>query len=312
MPGIEHGDGTATATAGPSPERIAHANGIEIAYDTFGDPADPTMLLVMGLGMQLIHWHPELCRLLAGRGFHVVRFDNRDVGHSTKIKDSPPPRAMSAMLGLDGSASYTLEDMAEDTVGLLDEIGVGRAHLVGASLGGMIAQTVAVAHPERVLSLASVMSTTGRRRVAIPRPRAIRALLQPPPSDRAGYIEHLAGVFRVIGSPAYPRDDRELREVVASGYERCFYPPGTARQLAAVSASGDRTRALRRVSAPTVVIHGRDDPLIPVGGGRATAGAIPGAELVEIPGMGHDLPRALWATVIDAIDRNVGRSAAVE
>ena len=309
MSGIWQRTRIAPAPGGPSTERVAHANGIEVAYDTFGDRSDPVMLLVMGLGMQLIHWDPELCRLLAGRGFHVVRFDNRDVGHSTKIESGPPPRPMHAMLGLGGSASYTLEDMAADTAGLLDELGAGAAHVVGASLGGMIAQTLAIARPDRVLSLASVMSTTGRRRVAMPKPRAMRALLAPPPRDRERYTEHFVRVFRAIGSPAFPRDEHQVREVAAAGYERCFYPIGTARQLVAVTASGDRTQALRGVSAPTVVIHGREDPLIPVGAGRATARAAPGAELVEIPGMGHDLPRQVWPTVVDAVVRNARRSS---
>lgn len=297
-------------TTGPSPERIARANGIEIAYDTFGDPSNQPLLLIMGLGMQLIHWDPEMCRLLADRGFHVVRFDNRDVGHSTKTKSGPRPRPVSALLGATGSASYTLSDMAADTAGLLDALGAGPAHLVGASLGGMIAQTLAIEHPDRVLSLTSVMSTTGRRRVAVPKPRAMRTLLHPPPPERERYVDHLVRVFRVIGSPAYPADEARLRELAAAGYDRCFYPAGTARQLVAVSASGDRTRALGEVAAPTLVFHGREDPLIPIGAGRATARAIPGAELVEIPGMGHDLPRGVWPELVDAVERNTGRASA--
>ena len=298
----------APAPGGPSTERLARANGIELAYDTFGDPADPTMLLVMGLGMQLIHWDPDLCRLLAGRGFHVVRFDNRDVGHSTKVEGGPRPRPFHALLGLDGRASYTLEDMADDAAGLLDELGAGAAHVVGASLGGMIAQTLAIAHPDRVLSLGSVMSTTGRGYVAMPKPRALRVLLQRPPRERERYVEHFVRVFRAIGSPGYPTDERRLRQIAAAGYDRCFYPPGTARQLVAVSASGDRTASLRRLLVPTVVVHGRDDPLVPIQAGRMTARAIPGAELVEIPGMGHDLPRQVWPTVVDAVVRNARRS----
>jgi pimeloyl-ACP methyl ester carboxylesterase len=288
-------------------ERIAQVGDLEIAYDTFGDPADPALLLVMGLGMQLIHWEPELCELLAERGFQVIRFDNRDVGHSTKV-EGPVPKAWQALLATGGAASYTLDDMADDAAGVLDAVGAEKAHLAGASLGGMIAQTLAARHPERVLSLASIMSTTGNRWAGMPRLKALGLLMRRPPRERDRYVEYFARTFDVIGSPGFPRDEARIRARAAEAYDRCYYPVGVARQLAAIGASGNRTPALRRLDVPTVVIHGTDDPLIPIRGGRATARAIPGAELVEIPGMGHDLPPGVWPRVVDAIARNAERA----
>jgi pimeloyl-ACP methyl ester carboxylesterase len=289
-------------------EQIAHANGIEIAYDTFGERSDPALLLIMGLGVQMIHWHPDFCGALADRGFHVIRFDNRDIGHSSKIEGGPEPNLMAAMAGDASSASYTLDDMADDAVGLLDRLDVNAAHLVGVSMGGMIAQTVAIRHPARALSLTSIMSTTGARGVGQPRPEALPALITPAPAERGAYIEHVLGIWRVIGSPGFARDESWIREVAGEAYDRSFNPIGTARQLLAVVASGDRTEALGRVRVPTLVIHGRDDPLIEHSGGAATASAVPGAELLEIAGMGHDLPRELWPTIIDAVVANAERA----
>ena len=291
-------------------EGSVRANRIELAYETFGDPADPALVLVMGLGLQLIHWDPEFCRRLAAEGFHVVIFDNRDTGLSSKIEGGPRANLWAGLLGRAGSASYDLQDMAADTAGLLDELEIERAHLAGASLGGMIAQTLAVTHPERVLSLASLMSTTGARRLGFPRLRALAVLLRPPPSDREEYVDFFVRGFRAIGSPAFPTPDAWRRELAGAGFDRCFYPPGTVRQLLAVVASGDRTAALRHLDLPTVVIHGREDPLIRLRAGHATARAIPGAELVEIPGMGHDLPPEVWPRVIGAIVRNTARADA--
>ena len=289
-------------------ERVARVGEVEIAYDTFGDPADPALLLIMGLGMQLIHWDPELCQLLAERGFHVIRFDNRDTGHSTKIEDGPPPSLWAAMLRRKGTASYTLDDMADDAVGVLDAVGADKAHVAGASLGGMIGQTVAARHPDRVLSLASIMSTTGNRWAGMPRLKALGLFMRRPPRDRERYVEYFTRTFDVIGSPGFPRDEARIRELAATAYDRCHYPVGVARQLAAIGASGDRSPALRGLDVPTVVIHGSDDPLIPLRGGRATARAIPNAELIEIPGMGHDLPRQVWPQLVDAIWRNTERA----
>jgi pimeloyl-ACP methyl ester carboxylesterase len=291
-------------------ESMASVNGVEIAYETFGDPADETMLLIMGLGVQMLGWDEELCRMLAGRGYRVVRFDNRDVGHSTKLNGGPPPNVMAAIAGDVSSASYTLEDMADDCAGLLDELGVEAAHLVGASQGGMIAQTVAIRHPERVLSLTSIMSTTGDREVGQPHPEAIPALLTRPPADRAGFMDFVVGAWNVIGSPGFEADEDALRARAGASYDRGIFPDGTGRQLLAIVASGDRTEALRRLDVPTTVVHGTNDVLVDVSGGRATAAAIPGARLELIEGMGHDLPRQLWPRFVDLIVENAERAAA--
>jgi pimeloyl-ACP methyl ester carboxylesterase len=287
-----------TATVGP----------VDIVYETIGDPADPPLLLVMGLGMQLIHWDIELCERLAERGFHVIRFDNRDAGLSTKVR-APVPNVRRLMAGLPVKVPYLLGDMAADAFGLLDHMGIERAHVVGTSMGGMIAQQMAIDAPERVLSLASMMSTTGDRFMGTPKLRVWSVLTRRAPSDRDAYIGYFARVFRMIGSPAYRVDDERVRELAGATYDRCHHPAGTARQLAAVLASGSRTAALRELGVPTVVIHGEADPLLPVRGGRATANAIPGAELITIPGMGHDLPKELWPTFVDAIARNAERAA---
>ncbi|HSF02074.1 MAG TPA: alpha/beta fold hydrolase [Solirubrobacterales bacterium] len=289
-------------------ELTAPANGIELVYESFGDPADPTMLLVMGLGVQMLGWDEELCELLAGRGFRAVRFDNRDVGRSTRIEGGPRPDLMAAAMGDASSASYTLDEMAGDCVGLLDHLGVQAAHVVGVSQGGMIAQTLAIRHPERVLSLASIMSSTGDRAVGQPHPEALPTLLTSGPADREGFAESAVQVFRVIGSPGFDADEEKLRKLARASFDRGYYPEGTARQLLAILASGDRTETLRRLDVPTVVIHGTDDALIDVSGGKATAAAIPGARLELIEGMGHDLPRELWPRFVDLIAENAERA----
>jgi pimeloyl-ACP methyl ester carboxylesterase len=291
-------------------ESIASVNGVEIAYETFGDPADETMLLIMGLGVQMLGWDEQLCRTLAGRGYRVVRFDNRDVGRSTKVEGGPRPDLMAAVAGDASSASYTLEDMADDCVGLLDELGVRAAHLVGASQGGMIAQTVAIRHPERVLSLVSIMSTTGDRAVGQPHPEALPALLTRPPAGKEGFVDFVVGAWKVIGSPGFAADEDALRARAAASYDRGIFPDGTARQLLAIIASGDRTQELRALDVPTTVIHGTDDILVDVSGGRATADAVPGARLELIEGMGHDLPAQLWPRFVELITENAERAAA--
>jgi pimeloyl-ACP methyl ester carboxylesterase len=290
-------------------EQLASANGIELAYETFGDPGDPAMLMIMGLGGQMLHWDAKLCALLAGRGFQVIRYDNRDVGHSTQIDDGPEPNLLAAMAGDTSSASYTLSDMAADAAGLLDHLGRATAHVVGASMGGMIAQTLAIEAPERVLSLTSIMSNTGDPAVGKPAPQGLAALLTPIPSDRDGYIEQMVKLARVVGSPAFPAEDARLRDLFAAVHARGVHPRGFARQLLAIAASGDRTAALAGVAAPTLVIHGEEDVLIDISGARATAAAIPGAELLTIPGMGHDLPPACWPQIVEAIVANAARSA---
>jgi pimeloyl-ACP methyl ester carboxylesterase len=290
------------------PEEIAHANGIEIAYERIGDSSNPALLLVMGLGTQLIHWDRELCDLLVERGFQVIRFDNRDAGHSTKI-DAPVPDVRRALLGLHVDAPYLLGDMADDAVALLDQLGIEAAHVVGASMGGMIAQEIAIRHPERVLSLTSIMSTTGERRVGRPKLRVWSVLMRTAPKHKPEFVEHFVRVFKMIGSRGFAFDEERIRALAAETYERDHDPAGTGRQLAAILSSGDRTAALRSVRVPTTVIHGRDDPLVPFRGGRATAEAIPGARLIAIPGMGHDLPRDVWPQVVDAVVDTAARAA---
>jgi len=283
----------------------ASANGITIEYEEFGDPAAPPLVLVMGLGAQMILWDEEFCSGLAARGHRVIRFDNRDVGLSTKLVAAGTPNILAAMSGrLFGrklEAPYTLSDMAADTVGLLDALGIRRAHVVGASLGGMIAQTLAIEHPARVRSLTSIMSTTGDPSLPMARAEAMAALLSPVPSDREGNVARAVRIFRTIGSPGFPFDEERVRRRAARSYDRCFHPAGPARQLLAIVASGSRRPRLARVRVPALVIHGAGDPLIPVEGGIDTAAAIPGAELLIIEGMGHDLPRGVWPQVIDAI-----------
>jgi pimeloyl-ACP methyl ester carboxylesterase len=237
----------------------------------------------------------------------VIRFDNRDTGLSTKI-DAPVPNVMRAMAGFPIRAPYLLDDMAEDAFGLLDHLGIERAHVAGVSMGAMIGQTMAIRRPERVLSLASMLSTTGDRRAGMPKLRVWSVLMRRAPQRRDAYIEYFVRVFRMIGSPGYPVDEPRLRELAGATFDRCHYPAGTARQLGAILASGSRTKGLRKLSAPTVVIHGEDDPLIPLRGGVATARAIPDAELLAIPGMGHDLPRELWPRFTAAIAGNAERA----
>jgi pimeloyl-ACP methyl ester carboxylesterase len=289
-------------------EERATANGIEIAYETIGDSSNPALLLVMGLGTQLIHWDIELCELFAERGFHVIRFDNRDAGRSTYI-DAPVPNLRRAMAGLRIDAPYLLDDMADDAFGLLDHLGIEAAHVAGASMGGMIAQTMAIRRPERVLSLTSIMSTTGERRMGRPKLRVWSVLLRTAPRDKDAAVEYFVRVFRLIGSKGFPADEDRVRALAAEAYDRGHSPAGTGRQLAAIMASGDRTARLRELQVPTLVFHGRDDPLIPFRGGRATADAIPGARLIAVPGMGHDLPRQVWPQLVDAVAETAARAS---
>jgi pimeloyl-ACP methyl ester carboxylesterase len=292
-------------------EERAAANGIEIAYETIGDPSNPALLLVMGLGTQLIHWDLELCERFADRGFHVIRFDNRDAGRSTYI-DAPVPNLRRAMAGLRIDAPYLLDDMADDAFGLLDHLGIEAAHVAGASMGGMIAQTMAIRRPERVLSLTSIMSTTGERRAGRPKLRVWGVLLRRAPRDKDAAVEYFVQVFSLIGSKGFPADEDRIRALAAEAYDRGHSPAGTGRQLAAIMASGDRTDRLRELRVPTLVFHGRDDPLVPFRGGRATADAIPGARLIGIPGMGHDLPREVWPRLVDAVAETAARASATQ
>jgi pimeloyl-ACP methyl ester carboxylesterase len=281
--------------------------GIELAYERFGDPAGTPLLLIMGLATQMLGWPDEFCAGLAARGLSVVRFDNRDIGLSTHLHDAPPPDLAAATLGDTSSASYTLSDMARDAAGLLDALELESAHVVGASMGGMIAQTLAIEHAERVRTLTSIMSTTGDPSVGGASQQALGVLLAPPARNRAEAIERTVSNYRVIGSPAYELDEPALRERAGLSFDRGYDPAGVARQLVAIIASGDRTARLRELRLPALVIHGVEDPLVRVSGGRATAAAIPGAELVELDGMGHDLPRALWPLITDRITALIER-----
>jgi pimeloyl-ACP methyl ester carboxylesterase len=284
------------------------ANGHEVCYETFGDPADPALLLTMGLATQMLGWHEDFCAELAGREVHVIRYDNRDVGRSQTV-DGRVPTLLQLLRRDKRAASYTLEDMAADAVALLDHLGIERAHAVGASMGGMIAQMLAARHPERVLSLVSMMSNSGARWSGQPPLRMYPVLLKKPPRGREGYQDHAVRVFSKIGSPGFERDDDDLRRIAGMSYDRGINPAGTMRQIAAVIASGDRRPLLRTITAPALVIHGAKDPLIPLSGGRATARAIPGARLLVIDGMGHDLPRPVWPRLLDAIEQNAARAA---
>jgi pimeloyl-ACP methyl ester carboxylesterase len=288
---------------------------IELAYEIVrgaeaseGEP----LVLVMGIGAQLIYWPDDFCAELAARGFTVVRFDNRDVGLSTKLEGrrAPPFQTMISrtVAGLPVAAPYTLLDMADDLAGLLDCLGIDRAHVVGASMGGMIAQTFAIAHPHRVRSLVSIMSHPGGRQHMLASPRALRALLMAAPRSRDEAMDRAESFYRIVGSRGFSLDVEMIRQRAGRAYDRCFYPPGFLRQMAAIVASGSRREALRYVRVPAAVIHGTDDPLILPRGGRATAEALPQAELCLIEGMGHDLPRGAWPRIIGTIERAARRA----
>lgn len=279
-----------------------HANGIDIEYVTDGDPAEQPLLLVMGLGAQLTTWPQGFVDVLCKRGYFVIRFDNRDSGLSTKFEGTPE---ITALFGGDTtSAPYLIEHMADDAAGLLTELGIAKAHVVGASLGGMITQALAVHHQDRFLSACSIMSTTGDRAVGAPTGEAISALLRPIATTREEAVEASVAGSKVIGSPAYPVDEQVLRTRAAAAYDRSYCPEGTARQLAAILASPDRTEGLRTVEIPFLVLHGEADPLVTLSGGQATAAAVPGAKLITYPGMGHDLPEILWDEIAEAIAAN--------
>ncbi len=286
--------------------------GITLCYETYGDPGDPTALLVMGLGTQMVAWQPDFCNALAERGFHVVRFDNRDIGHSTHVSGAPPSVAQ-LLRRSRGAAHYTLADMADDAAGLLRELDLGPAHVIGASMGGMIAQTLAIREPSQVLSLVSIMSNTGARRTGQPALAMYPLLLRRPAGQgREAFVEHATKLFTAIGSRGLAQDTADIRELAALSYDRDRDRSGPGRQLAAIIASGDRTSALRSLDVPTLVVHGTADRLVNPSGGRSTARAIRGSNLLMIEGRGHDLPRAIWPRLIDAIARNAQRTRAAQ
>jgi pimeloyl-ACP methyl ester carboxylesterase len=274
--------------------------GITLCYETFGDRADPTALLVMGLGTQMVAWHEEFCAELAGRGLYVVRFDNRDIGRSTHTTGRPP--TIRQMLMRDKrAATYDLGDMADDTAGLVRELDLGRVHVIGASMGGMIAQTLAARHPGIVRSLTSIMSTTGSRRAGQPALAIYPIFMRRAPREREAFIAHVARMFERIGSPGFARDPEQIRQLAGMSFDRDRDPFSTGRQLAAIIASGDRTAELKTIRVPTLVIHGSKDRMVAKSGGVATAKAIPGARLMIVDGMGHDLPEAAWPQLVPAI-----------
>jgi pimeloyl-ACP methyl ester carboxylesterase len=292
-------------------ERFARVDDVELCYEELGDPDGEPMLLVMGLGTQLIHWHPRFCELLGDHGFRVIRFDNRDAGRST-IVDAPPPSRLPMLLGLPQGLAYPLKRMADDAVGLLEALGISSAHLAGVSMGGMIAQVAAFRSPARVRSLALIMSGAGKRTSSLPRLRALGTLLAKPARSREEFVDTVTETFGVIGSPDYPMDaerEREFRATLARSWDRGHHPAGVARQLHAITTSGDRSRALRGVEAPTIVIHGDSDPLVRPAAGKALAKAIPGAELRIVEGMGHDMPPPLFEELAGAIAGNARRGS---
>jgi pimeloyl-ACP methyl ester carboxylesterase len=286
----------------------ARVGDVELCYEWRGEADAPAVLLVNGLGGQLVSWDEGFVDLIAARGYRVLRFDNRDAGLSTSFDGGPAFDMGAALAGDPAVLSYTLDDMADDAAGLLDTLGVAAAHVVGVSMGGMIAQTLVIRHPQRVLSLASIMSTTGARDIGAPTEAAMAELTRPVPDGRGAYLDAEVRSAGVIGSPAYPAQEAAIRTRAALRYDRSFRPAGTGRQLMAILGAPDRTPALAEVRVPTVVIHGDADPLVTPSGGEATARAIPGARLVVLPGMGHDLPTQLWPQLVDAVVANAGRA----
>ncbi|GAA5785545.1 alpha/beta fold hydrolase [Chitiniphilus shinanonensis] len=297
-----------------------NANQIEIEYETFGPPERPAVLLIMGLGMQLVAWPEDFCRALADAGFHVIRYDNRDVGLSSHLNHLGRPRLpwqmLKRALGLPLRPHYTLDDMTEDAVGLLDALGIRHAHVVGVSMGGMIAQLLAARWPERVLTLSSVMSSSGAPGLPGPTPAAQAALLRRPPRGfyrperREDLVSFLQDTFHMLNSPGFPIDPALQRQRIREGLDRALNPVGSLRQIMAVAAAPDRSAMLAAIGAPTLVVHGLDDPLLPVACGRDTAAKIPGARLVEVPGMAHDLSPGVCDTLLQLLVPHLRREEA--
>ncbi|KWV57961.1 alpha/beta hydrolase [Bradyrhizobium macuxiense] len=296
------------------PPQIVRANGIDICYEIFGDADAEPLLLIMGLGAQMIHWDDEFCRQLAARGFRVIRFDNRDIGKSSHMSGGKRLTALELLklrfLRIPVAAPYRLIDMARDAIGLMDALGIRKAHVVGASMGGMIAQEIAITFPERVLSLTSIMSTTGNPKVPGPSREAGAVLMAPPPATKEEYFARFAQTWKVLRNGSFPEDEALDRSRAERTYARGLNPAGVGRQLRAVLASGSRKERLRSVKAPTLVIHGTVDPLVRPEGGKDTAASIPGAKLLMIEGMGHALPIPMWPQIIDAIDAHAHRATA--
>ena len=296
------------------PPQLARANGIDICYEIFGEASAEPMLLIMGLGAQMIHWDDDFCRQLAARGFRVIRFDNRDIGKSSKLSGgkrlTPVELLKLRFLKIPIAAPYKLRDMAEDTIGLMNTLGIKSAHLVGASMGGMIAQEIAISFPQAVRSLTSIMSTTGNPKVPPPTREATGILMAPPPATKEEYFVRFAQTWKILRAGSFPEDEALDRSRAERTYERGLNPAGVGRQLRAILASGSRKERLASVRAPTLVIHGTVDPLVRPEGGKDTAASIPGARLLMIEGMGHALPIPMWPQIIDAIDKHAHGAAA--
>lgn len=281
----------------------AAANGIHVEYEAIGDPAARPLLLIGGLADQLIHWDDRLCEDLARKGHYVIRFDNRDAGLSTKCDTAASQTRRPA---------YALDDMADDAVGLLDALLIGKAHICGTSMGGMIAQIIAIRHPSRVLSLIPIFSTSGNRLLPPPRPDVVQLLLAPAPNERDGYVEYMVALSRAMAGGGFTFDEEWTRMIAGKAYDRSFSPEGTARQVDAIMAQSDRRRSLASVAVPTLVIQGTDDPVVPVQAGREIAEAIPGAQLMLIEGMGHDHPHeGAWLRIVEAIAAHTARASLV-
>ncbi|MBF0468374.1 MAG: alpha/beta fold hydrolase [Desulfamplus sp.] len=295
----------------------AQSNGIEIEYETFGSSSSPALLLIAGLGVQLIGWESSFCGKLADQGFYVIRFDNRDIGLSTKCDglsmQEITKKMFALFMGKREQVPYSIDDMADDAAGLLDFLDIRKAHVCGISMGGFIAQTLAVNHPDRMSSLTSVYSHTGDNRSFQPAKEAMDAMLAPAPAHRDGYIEHMTRFFELVHGNGLQFDEEFHRDLAASSYDRSFYPEGIARQYLAILTQKKRTKTLGDLKVPSLVIHGDDDPLVPLSGGEATAQAIPGSQFKIVKGMGHAMPcmNLWWSDILDAITEHMNRSAGV-
>ena len=283
------------------------ANGIQIEYETFGDAASPALLLIIGLGCQLIHWQDEFCQEIADSGYHVIRYDNRDKGLSTKFEGPPADQIMAKIIALTMGQTvpvpYTIEDMADDALGLLDALNIDKAHICGMSMGGFIAQTFALKNPARTLSLTSIYSTPGDNAKYPPTPEMNEALLEAEPLEREANIEHVVGFYKLTNGTGLPFDEEFHRSLQARAYDRSFFPEGTIRQLLAVLAQNDREEDLKQLQIPSLIVHGDEDPLVPIAGGQATADAIPVSKFMVVKGMGHVLPNlnTYWSDIKDAM-----------
>ncbi|PKN69093.1 MAG: alpha/beta hydrolase [Chloroflexi bacterium HGW-Chloroflexi-5] len=291
----------------------AFANGIQIEYETFGEPSSPALILIAGIGGQMIGWDEELCKKWAEKGFYVIRFDNRDVGLSTKIEEAGVPDLNTAMTALRNGAKvnapYSLADMADDAAGLLDALKIDKAHICGISMGGAITQTIAFKHPSRVRSMTQVYATTGNPELPLPQPEIMKLLLTTPPAEREAYIDYQMKLYKTIAGPGFPFDEDWHRNLAGRSYDRAFYGPGKARQFLATLTQGNRKPFLASITAPALVIHGADDPLVPVAGGIDSAESIPGAVLMIIEGMGHDMPHgSAWPRIVEAVAAHIRKA----